>query len=150
MTLVNRAAWSVTLTLTLAVLTGCQGLGPRTAGQRDGVFVHISQDGQDAHAVLMGLKMASLMAADHDVLVYFDLKGVNVVLQNAPEITHPEFEPARAQLQTLLNKGVPLYACPSCVKAAGKQPGDLLPGVKLAEKAAFFGFTQGRILTLDY
>lgn len=45
---------------------------------------------------------------------------------------------------------VTLMACPGCLKAAGKSVGDLAPGVKVAEKEAFFSFTRGRILTLDY
>jgi len=45
---------------------------------------------------------------------------------------------------------VPVRACPSCLKAAGKTPGDLLPGIKTADRDEFFSFTKGRILTLDY
>lgn len=56
--------------------------------------------------------MAELMAEDRDVLVYFDIKGVEVVLADAPELEHATFPAAS---------------------------GD-----------AFFGFTEGRILTLDY
>jgi hypothetical protein len=41
-------------------------------------------------------------------------------------------------------------ACPGCLKAAGKTAADLAPGIQVADKAAFFGFTKGRILTLDY
>jgi hypothetical protein len=36
------------------------------------------------------------------------------------------------------------------MKAAGKTAEDLIPGVKTAEKAAFFNFTKGRIIALDY
>jgi hypothetical protein len=36
------------------------------------------------------------------------------------------------------------------LKAAGRTPADLMPGVKVADKDAFFSFTRGRILTLDY
>lgn len=117
---------------------------------RDGVFVHISKAQADPHAVLMGLKMANLMAADHDVLVYFDLAGVEVVLKDAPDLTFRTFDSAQTQLKTLLDKGVPVYVCPGCLKAAGKEPGDVRPGVKIAEKEAFFNFTKGRILSMDY
>jgi hypothetical protein len=41
-------------------------------------------------------------------------------------------------------------ACPGCLKAAGKSPADLAPGILVADKARFFSFTKGRILTLDY
>ena len=43
-----------------------------------------------------------------------------------------------------------LYACPGCLAAAGKTAEDLRKGVQLATKKVFFGFTSGRVLTLDY
>ena len=54
------------------------------------------------------------------------------------------------QLNELLTKGVPLYACPGCLRAAGRTPADLRPGVQVADKDAFFSFTPGRILSIDY
>lgn len=43
-----------------------------------------------------------------------------------------------------------LIACPGCLKAAGKTPADLAPGIQVADKKALFNFTKGRILSLDY
>jgi hypothetical protein len=43
-----------------------------------------------------------------------------------------------------------IMACPGCLAAHGKKPEDLLAGVKIASKEGFFGFTKGRMLTLDY
>jgi len=117
---------------------------------RDGVFLHISHGAEEPHRVLMGLKMAELMAADRDVLVYFDITGIEVVLADAEDIVHSEFPSSKAQLAKLLEIGVPLYACPGCLKAAGKTPDDLAEGIQVANKDAFFDFTDGRILTLDY
>lgn len=135
-----------------ALVAGCQSAGPhgQPAGTCDGVFVHVSKGDEDPHSVLMALKMATLMSADRDVLVYFDVKGINVVLKDAQDVTFPTFDSSKSQLKALLDKGVPLYACPGCLKAAGKKPEDVMPGVKIAEKEAFFNFTDGRILTLDY
>jgi predicted peroxiredoxin len=73
-----------------------------------------------------------------------------VVLKDAKEVTFPTFDSSKSQLKALIDKGVPLYACPACLKAAGKRSEDLMSGVKIAEKDAFFNFTKGRILTLDY
>ena len=117
---------------------------------RDGVFLHISHGVDDPHRVLMALSMAGIMAGSRDVLVYFDIKGIEVVLENAPDLTYSHFPASKAQLAKLLEMGVGVYACPGCLKAAGKTPEDLMPGVKLADKDAFFSFTKGRILTLDY
>jgi predicted peroxiredoxin len=117
---------------------------------RDGVFIHISHGPEDAHRVLMALKMAELMASDRDVLVYFDIHGIEVVLADSPDIEFSHFPSSHTQIAQLLELGVPIYACPGCLKAAEKEPGDLAAGIQVAEKEAFFNFTQGRILTLDY
>jgi predicted peroxiredoxin len=136
--------------LLFLVTAGCQTAGPGDGSTRDGVLIHLRSGPQDPHAVVMGLRMAQTMAADRDVLIYCDLNGINVVLAESPDITYPTFESSRAQLKALLATNVPIYACPGCLRAAGRQPVDLLPGVRVAEKDAFFTFTRGRILSLDY
>jgi predicted peroxiredoxin len=98
----------------------------------------------------MALKMAEIMAPDRDVLVYLDIHGIEVVLADAPDITFSHFPSSHTQIAHLLEMGVPIYACPGCLKAAGKGPEDLAEGILVAEKDAFFDFTKGRILTLDY
>jgi predicted peroxiredoxin len=117
---------------------------------RDGVFLHVSHGVDKPHRVLMALNMAAIMAESRDVLVYFDIKGIEVVVKDAPDITYSHFPASKAQLQKLIEMGIGLYACPGCLKAAGKTADDLLPGIKVADKDAFFAFTEGRILTLDY
>ena len=117
---------------------------------RDGVFIHITHGPENPHRVLMALQMAVLMAADHDVLVYLDIRGIEVVLAGAEDITFSHFPSARTQLARLAELGVPVQACPGCLKAAGKGPEDLAAGIRVADKEAFFSFTKGRILTLDY
>lgn len=151
----DRHVRTLTLLTGLAVVPlvfGCQSTGARMdqPSARDGVFIHLSKGPEDPHAVAMALKMANLMAADRDVLVYCDLKGINTVLKNATPIVFPTFDPSDVQIKALLDKSVPVFACPGCLKALGKSPGDLMPGVRVAEKDAFFSFTKGRILTLDY
>jgi predicted peroxiredoxin len=117
---------------------------------RDGVFIHISHGPEDPHRVLMALQMAALMAEDHDVLVYLDIRGVEVVLSTAEDLSFEPFPSSRTQISKLLELGVPIFACPGCLKAAGKTADDLAPGIQIADKDAFFAFTDGRILTLDY
>ena len=151
----SRIVSSIFVLCSIAATLGC---GANTAvtetvvsiPPRDGVFIHISHGSEDPHRVLMALKMAELMAADRDVLVYFDIDGIDVVLVDAPDITFAEFPASHTQLTRLQELGVPVFACPGCLKAAGKTPDDLAAGIQVAEKDAFFGFTDGRILTLDY
>jgi predicted peroxiredoxin len=125
-------------------------LGARTVESRDGVFVHVTHGKDDPHRVLMALSMASIMADEHDVLVYFDIRGVDVVLKGAEDLAYAHFPSSQQQLTELPRKGVILMACPGCLKAAGKTPANLAPGVQVADKDRFFSFTKGRILTLDY
>ena len=117
---------------------------------RDGVFIHISHGTDDPHRVLMALAMAEKMSTDKDVIVYFDITGVEVVLEGAEDIEFSHFPSAQSQIKTLLGRGVPVVVCPGCLKAAGKTPDDVVEGVQIASKEAFFGFTDGRIITLDY
>ena len=136
----------------ISLTIGCQSTGSRSdiASFKDGVFIHISKGPENPHAVLMALKMASLMSTDRDVLVYVDLKGVEAVMKDAPDLTFPSFDSSGTQIAGLLAKGVPIYVCPGCLKALNRKPEDVIPGLRIAEKEAFFSFTKGRILTLDY
>jgi len=120
------------------------------APPRDGVFLHVSHGPGDPHRVLMALRMAEIMAADHDVLVYFDITGIEAVLADAPDLEMAPFGSSRETIAALVEGGVSVYACPACLEAAGKTADDLMPGVRIADKNAFFNFTEGRILTLDY
>jgi predicted peroxiredoxin len=123
---------------------------PEEAQPRDGVFIHISEGPDDPHEVLMALNMAALMAEDKDVLIYFDIEGIGVVLKDSPDVSFSHFPSSKKQLATLSEKGVILMACPGCLKAAGKSASDLAEGIQLADKERFFTFTKGRILSLDY
>ena len=120
------------------------------AETRDGVFIHISHGPDHPHQVLMALRMAEMMSEDKDVLVYFDVKAVEVVLKDAPDVQFKEFPNAKAQLKKLSERKVILMACPGCLKAAGKTAADLAPGVQIADKKVFFTFSKGRILSFDY
>lgn len=140
----------VMMTVFLALIVSGQVVQAEDETPRDGVFLHISHGVDKPHRVLMALNMAALMAESRDVLVYFDIKGIEVVLKDAPDLTYSHFPASKTQLEKLIGMGIGVYACPGCLKAAGKTPADLMPGVKAADKDAFFAFTEGRILTLDY
>jgi predicted peroxiredoxin len=94
--------------------------------------------------------MANMVAVDHPVLVYFDIKAVEVVLKDSQDIRFAHFPSSKTQLSDLVKRGVTLMACPGCLKVAGKTAADLAPGIQVADRAKFFSFTSGRILALDY
>jgi predicted peroxiredoxin len=54
----------------------------------------------------MALQLAAIMAEDRDVLVYFDIQGIEVVLKDAEDIAYSHFPTAKDQLKALPEKGV--------------------------------------------
>jgi predicted peroxiredoxin len=114
---------------------------------RDGVNIRISQGTDYPHRVLMALRIAEVVSGVHDVLVYLDIKGNELALEDKPDIQLEEFSSSKIQLQRLAEEKVTLMACPSCLKATGKLPSDLVPEVKIADKDLFFTCAKGRILT---
>ena len=140
----------VLLALALVGIPACVSTQSPETAARDGAFIHITAGVDNPHRVAMALQMASIMAEDRDVLVYFDIKGIEVVLKDSPDITYAQFPGSKAQLAALAEKGITVAACPGCLKAAGKTEDDLADGISIAEKSSFFNFTEGRILTLDY
>lgn len=138
------------LSLILVPLSGQASSAKSEENAKDGVFIHVSNGSENPHRVLMALKMASLMIEDKDVLLYFDIKGVDVVLKDSKDLKYEQFPSSHTQLKDLIAKGAHIYVCPACLKAAGKKPEDVMEGVKIADKNAFFNFTKGRILSLDY
>jgi predicted peroxiredoxin len=117
---------------------------------RDGVFIHITECYGDPHRALMPLKMAVMMSDDKDVLVYMDIHAVHLLVKGAEDLKFADFESAHTYIKKLIDKGVGVYACPTCLKIAGYKPEDLMEGVQVAQKDKFFNFTKGRIITLDY
>ncbi len=117
---------------------------------KDGLFLHISSGYDSPHKVLMALKMAVMMSMDKDVVIYFDIKGVDLVMKSSKEMKFRDFPTLHELLDQLAEKKVIMMACPTCLKIAGYSQEDLRPGVIIAEKDNFFNFTKGRIITLDY
>jgi predicted peroxiredoxin len=123
---------------------------------RDGVFVHVSHGADDAHRALMALKMAALMTKTQDVLVYMDVQAVHLAVKadetgrHVTVATHEAFPASDEMLRQILAGGGTVCVCPTCLKAAGYEEADLREWIALADKAKFFSFTKGRILSIDY
>jgi predicted peroxiredoxin len=110
---------------------------------RDGVFLHISHGKDNPHRLLMALNMAKIMADDHDVLVYFDIKAVNAVLKDSEDIVFAHFPSSKASLAALKAKDVILMACPGCLKVAGKPRKTWLKAFRSLIKRSFFHSQKG-------
>ena len=134
----------------LVLLAGIAATKVPEPEQRDGIFIHVSHGTDDPHRVAMALRMAEIMKEQRDVLVYFDIKGIDACLKNAPDIQLTRMPSSKAQIQKLIERKAIIMACPACLQAAGKTPADLVDGIQIADKDKFFTFTKGRILTIDY
>jgi predicted peroxiredoxin len=118
--------------------------------EKDGILIHVTAGYDNAHRVLMPFKMATLMAESKDVILYLDIHAGELVVKDAEDVVMEGFDPLSTYIETLLDKGVKIYACPTCLNVMGYTPDDLMEGIKTAEKEAFFDFTKGRIITMDY
>ncbi len=118
--------------------------------EKDGLFIHVKQGPDNPHEVLMAMAMASKFAEDHDVLMYFDIDGIKMVTNDAPDVSMEPFGSSDKLFEHLVNEGVTIFACPSCMKVLGVTASDLRSGVTVADKDEFFDFTDGRILSIDY
>lgn len=141
--------------LAFALIAGCnqtieneEEVTTNLENVKDGMFIHVTSN--DAHRVLMAMNMADMVSEDHDVLMYFDIDGVKVLLKDAENLEYSHFPSSHSQIKKLTGKGLKIMACPGCLKAAGYTPDDLMEGIMVADKETFFNFTKGRILTLDY
>ncbi len=144
-----KRVWLVILVVG-AIALGIMAQSEDQPQVRDGILIHISHGSDNPHRALMALRMAEVMSEGHDVLVYFDITAVELVLNDAADVQFKEFPSSKTQLRTLAERKVILMACPSCLQAAGKSEADLAPSVRIADKAQFTAFTKGRIVTLDY
>jgi len=118
--------------------------------ETEGIFIHVKQGPENEHEVLMALSMATKFASDYDVLMYFDIDGIEMVTKDAPNLEMEPFGSSDRLFNKLVDAGVTIFACPGCMEVAGVKPSDLRTGVTPAEKHEFFDFTDGRILSIDY
>lgn len=116
----------------------------------DGVFIQISSGPGDPQSVLAGLTTALRMSEDHEVMILLDVRGPEIVLSKAQSLEMKKFEPSKILIQKLIERGVKIEVCSTCLEVLNKTEFDLMKGVKIANKADFFDFTKGRILSLHY
>ncbi len=147
------------ITTIFALLTACNppedvnvsaDAGKPATSVKDGILIHITEGYDDPHRVLMPLKMANMMATDKDVILYLDIDAVNLVLKDSKDMEYKGFDPLKVQLQSLIEKNIAIYACPTCLNVAGFSEEDIMDGVQIANKEKFFNFTDGNIVSLSY
>lgn len=146
---------TVLILMAFALLAGCnqtmqeeKEVTTTIENAKDGMFIHVTSN--DPHRVLMAMNMADMVSEDHDVVMYFDIEGVKVLVKDAEDLEYSHFPSSHTQIKKITGKGIKIMACPGCLKAAGFTADDLMDGIQVADKETFFNFTTGRILTLDY
>lgn len=122
----------------------------KTPEPRDGIFLHISSGYDHPQKVAMALTLATKYTDSHDVMLFFDIKGVELLKKNSKNINMEHYATSFQAIEELLQKGAKIAACPMCLKKAGIEPNELIEGIQVAQKDMFFDFTEGRILSLDY
>ena len=117
---------------------------------KDGAFIQITSGPEHPTSVLMGLTMALQLADDYDVIVFLDVRGPEVALIKTPSLEQKRFEASKILFQKLIDKGIRIIVCRTCLEVLNKTEFDLVKGVKIANKSDLFDFTKGRILSLTY
>jgi predicted peroxiredoxin len=151
--MIKRILLFLAITLCLLLLNGCQSNSQAVEAEADskpGVFIHLSHGSDDPQRFIMALSMANMMADEHDVIVYFDIKGVEVVLDGQPPVEMKGMGKSDELIFRLKQKNVPLYVCPGCLKVAGKTPGELMEGIQVADVEKLTALKTDRIISLDY
>ena len=145
----TKTAFILVVAVALAGL-GFKNATPEEPAKKDGIFIHVSSGYDNPHKVVMALTLAEKFTETHDVMVFFDIKGVEVLTADAEAITMENFTSSKVALENLIASGATVAACPMCMKKAGINLTDLMPGIEVAQKEKFFDFTEGRILSIDY
>ena len=83
-------------------------------------------------------------------IMFLDIEAVHLLVEGAPDVAMEGFPSSHEQIKKLIDAGVVIQACPTCLKVAGYSEENLMEGVILANKEKFFTFTQGKILSIDY
>lgn len=119
-------------------------------GEKQKVIVHIKSGLEDQHSVMMGLNKAKMaVESGKNVLVYFDVRGVNVVLKNT-QINFKDFMPSQTIISGLVNSGAEVYVCPHCLMIEGYEMKDVQNGVKELKPESIFEFVKKDTISLDY
>ncbi|MCB9230864.1 MAG: DsrE family protein [Bacteroidia bacterium] len=122
---------------------------PKSVSGKSGVLIHV-MEGQEPYKFLLALDMAERMAADHDVMVYFDHLAVNAVMKDAKDVQYSPFTPMREQLGKLKKLGVKMRACEPCVAASWRKPEELSPEVTMFKPAELTELGGGNVMTFSY
>jgi predicted peroxiredoxin len=148
-------------TLMMLVLIGVLTIGVSACTPASGetadvgepaMLFNITSGPDDAHAVSMGLSLATkTIEHGRPVTVFFNVKGAELPVKDLPDsVQHAEWPPVREMIETLVADGATVLVCPTCAKVAGVTEEDLLDGVAMATAETLFGGMPEGAIALSY
>ncbi|WP_432799661.1 hypothetical protein [Poriferisphaera sp. WC338] len=141
------------IALTFAALSITpQSLNAKTK-QSDGILIHITSNihtPEHQRKILTALNLAVTLADDHNVRIFCDAQGINLLLEENPSFNLPMLGSTNQLINQLIDKNVPIYASLASLQAQEYVPEQLQQGIQIAEKSHFFSFPNPRVITLDY
>ena len=118
----------------------------------ESVVVHLSQFGNDLHAVSMALKLATAMQqAGHQVTLFIDMEGVRLADKRQPlDLRWGQGAPIEELYQGFVEAGGKVLVCPHCAAAAGLESGSLRKGATIGTTESITKTLGGATKILDY
>ena len=89
--------------------------------------------------------------ADMQVFVFLTSAAIDLVRRRGQEMTHvPPLDPLKTMIETFVNRGGKIWACPPCVSARGYAAADLIDGVEIKGASALFEQVKAGAATLSF
>ena len=116
------------------------------------MFLNITSGAEDdPHSVTMALQLAGYALDDgRDVVLFFNVRGVDVPTIDLPGDVAFEDRPIRELLIELLDRGAEAHVCPHCMEAMDIEVDDLIPGAFVADREKLFGKPGSNIVVFSY
>jgi predicted peroxiredoxin len=92
------------------------------------------------------------VASDFELTIFLVASGVDWARKNAAAVAHmnPLDPPIRDMIQTVIDNGGTIMACPPCAKLRGYEQEDLMEGVVLAGSVAMLEVVSQGAATLTF
>lgn len=107
--------------------------------------VHLSREDPDAAGMAMSLA-SQLHKKTKNVLIFLDVKGVKVGVENPP----PSLEEANAKVRAFIDKAGRVIVCRPCLQKMGVEESNLLPGAEFSHPEKMLKIFTGGNTVIDY
>ena len=106
---------------------------------------------EDAHAVTMALQLAGHALTDgREVVLFFNVRGVQVPTKSLPEDLAFRAEPISALLADVMKRGAEVHVCPHCMNALDVSAEDLIDGAVVTDREKLFSKIGSNTVVFTY